>query len=459
MKNRIIGLFLAYMLLVVPMFVFADPAQPVDYVTEVTEVDISSFSGSTVSQDSEIYQAVYDRLYNTFLEKGGKANILDLHLAKNDTNQQLLQKAYIDAVYDHPELFYVRTWFRIWEIEYTDGTKFLYYIEPSYLDTTEQDAIDFDSKVTYILSENIENGMTDEEKLLAIHDYLVDTCSYAKPVGQDEAGNPVYSDTAFTAYGTIIEGTSVCQGYTLAYNLLINKLGIDCREVISNSMVHSWNMVRLGDNWYHVDVTYDDPTNMEMVNHAYFLLSDETIRERKHYGWSDDLPACTDKRYENGYEFNDARGGLYERFYFKDGAFWYSKDGNYYKVNKDLRSKASVDAADYVINPSTACSLLNPIYCDENGLVQDITVGNIGLSSLAVRNNLDKPVNSALYLAYYTENGILVGIDITSLEFDAETNCYIVDFDSTMPENAGYAKVFLFDADGSIRPLAGVLSI
>ena len=65
---------------------------------------------------------------------------------------------------------------------------------------------------------------------------------------------------------------------------------------------HTWNRIKLGGKWYHVDVTWDDPVPDQLgyAIHTYFLVSDAFLSstddgKRPHYGWKgygDDI-ACT----------------------------------------------------------------------------------------------------------------------------------------------------------------------
>ena len=67
----------------------------------------------------------------------------------------------------------------------------------------------------------------------------------------------------FNAYNALVEGCCVCQGYSLAYKYLIDKLNKDfnCEIITSKVNNHAWNMVTLDGKKYYVDVTWDDPTN------------------------------------------------------------------------------------------------------------------------------------------------------------------------------------------------------
>lgn len=101
------------------------------------------------------------------------------------------------------------------------------------------------------------------EKALYINDYLTRNCEY----------DTTYS--RYTAYDALVEKTAVCQGYALAYQILARKLGLSCEVVSSNSLNHAWNLVKIGEDYYHVDVTWNDPVadRLGRANHQFFLKS------------------------------------------------------------------------------------------------------------------------------------------------------------------------------------------
>ena len=121
-----------------------------------------------------------------------------------------------------------------------------------------------------IISE-IPNDFTDLEKVLYVHNYLDLHFEY---------------DTTYTirdAYNFLKQGKGVCQSYTYLFSYLMNKMGIECTEANDDTDLHTWNIVKLDGEWYHIDCTHDDPLNSceeDIYGHAsysHFLLSDETI--------------------------------------------------------------------------------------------------------------------------------------------------------------------------------------
>lgn len=112
------------------------------------------------------------------------------------------------------------------------------------------------------------NGFSRHEKLKSIHDYL--------------ANNLVYDDTIaepniFDAYGALVTGVCVCEGYAEAFKLLCDREGIPCITVIGtgNGGAHKWNMVQMEDGeWYTLDSTWDDQTSN--IYYSYFLIGSDT---------------------------------------------------------------------------------------------------------------------------------------------------------------------------------------
>lgn len=135
-------------------------------------------------------------------------------------------------------------------------------------DTTTLSATQLElfDKYCDILGTCTSNSYSDYENELAIHDYLVSNIEYG--VGEEGDNG---------AYGALIGGKAICSGYTEAFKTLMDMLGIENKVVkgITNGEDHGWNMVELDGDWYHVDVTWDDPVGgNESISHKYFNLTD-----------------------------------------------------------------------------------------------------------------------------------------------------------------------------------------
>ena len=181
----------------------------------------------------------------------------------------------------------------------------------------------------------ITDTMSDLEKMLYLHDYLVREVDYDL--------SDVFPGYVYRPEGVFVHRSAVCQGYAEAYSLLLTRLGYTSRVVSSSAMNHAWNMVLLDGTWYHVDVTWDDPTNGfdgdfcrgGYVRHDYFLKSDAEMRDLEHSGWSSTVTADVSGSYE-GYCFRDGEGMMNY------------KDGYWYYAQSDTIRRAKVDGSDAV---------------------------------------------------------------------------------------------------------------
>ncbi|MCR4588458.1 MAG: hypothetical protein K5682_08635 [Lachnospiraceae bacterium] len=126
------------------------------------------------------------------------------------------------------------------------------------------------------------DGMTDEMKARAVHDFLANTCQY--DVDNYYAGT--IPNRSYHPEGPMLYHVAVCQGYAEAYDYFLGLMGIECtictgRAYNGQSVgAHAWNRVTLNGNYYYVDVTWDDPVSyIPMVRQIYNLCTYEQISQ------------------------------------------------------------------------------------------------------------------------------------------------------------------------------------
>lgn len=100
-------------------------------------------------------------------------------------------------------------------------------------------------------------NLSDYDKIKEVHYWLVNNIEYDSNL---EAEEP------YSISGALTEGKAVCEGYARAFKYIMDGLGIPCVLVsgtATNSSglteSHAWNYVYLNDQWYAIDVTWDDP--------------------------------------------------------------------------------------------------------------------------------------------------------------------------------------------------------
>lgn len=130
-----------------------------------------------------------------------------------------------------------------------------------------------------LAAETVTDGMTDAERLRALHDALVRLCRY----DMEAAEQPVRDGATapFAADGALIDHKAVCSGYARAYAMLCEAAGLRTVYVSSERMNHGWNAVRLDGETYYIDCTFDDPVpdQGEYVSDRYFLRTADELAE------------------------------------------------------------------------------------------------------------------------------------------------------------------------------------
>lgn len=198
---------------------------------------------------------------------------------------------YVGLAYEHPELFYVKTQWG-WSIAYEGSTKVLsvfpsYSIDgkvipkgkiTEYMPQIQQQQAELTQKVEEITAQIGENW-TPLQKALYLHDYIATHGQY-DTISKVDVENKI-DERRRDAYGMLIDGIGVCQGYTMAYRLLLDRVGIKSSTVSSDIKNHVWNLIQIGDSWYHVDVTWDDPEEdrIGQSQHVYFCLSEDKLKD------------------------------------------------------------------------------------------------------------------------------------------------------------------------------------
>lgn len=81
-------------------------------------------------------------------------------------------------------------------------------------------------------------------------------------VVNDEIKNVASYDYKFknkdrqSAYGELVDKKCVCEGYTMAYELIMNDLGVKTTYKLNKNETHIWNKVVASDKY--VDVCWND---------------------------------------------------------------------------------------------------------------------------------------------------------------------------------------------------------
>ena len=120
-----------------------------------------------------------------------------------------------------------------------------------------------------------QDTMTTEEKIKAAHDYIINHSQY--DVARSDHNIIEYQSD--TAYGPLLQGYSLCGGYTDAMALFLNDLQLKNYKIASDS--HIWNGVYLNNEWLHLDLTWDDPITSDgsnLLEYRFFLIPTDMLK-------------------------------------------------------------------------------------------------------------------------------------------------------------------------------------
>jgi transglutaminase/protease-like cytokinesis protein 3 len=168
-----------------------------------------------------------------------------------------------------------------------------------------------DFRITNILSDILYGINKEADKIKKINDYLVQNTLYDVEVYNQVINNQYDSFTGRQQDALSVLGTryhfdpqydpaghyfAVCEGYSCAAAALLRAAGIETKYISSSSMNHGWNNVYTGGSWKFLDVTWNDPVNLETgfdggpysVSYKYYLLTSLNGINGDHYGGSTD---------------------------------------------------------------------------------------------------------------------------------------------------------------------------
>ncbi|MGE7914755.1 transglutaminase domain-containing protein [Lysinibacillus xylanilyticus] len=134
------------------------------------------------------------------------------------------------------------------------------------------------------------HGLSDLQKLQAAHDFIVLSAEYSKET----------EGSQYSPYTLLTENKGVCQAYALVLYRMLEMLGFEVQYVPGKvgEQLHAWVLVKLDNEWYHIDATWDDPLpdRKGEVRYKYFLISDRQLAQDHSWDYAS-LPAATSEAY------------------------------------------------------------------------------------------------------------------------------------------------------------------
>lgn len=233
---------------------------------------VSRFHYATLTHPQrQAYQQIYNNVFS-FPEK-----IQIPRIGEDELREVLLA-----VRYDNPILFFLDSTYT-YSLGANKSYVFPEYTVPAKTARAQTTAL---LQRARTLAETAATAETLFDRELVIHDGICGGCRYENGANADNA------------YGALVEGRAVCEGYSLAAKLVFDLTGIPAFTVRGTAaepgetpVKHMWNAVKPDADWYFLDCTWDDPVladGGEYVRHAYFNVDAETL-DRTHGDYT--LPA------------------------------------------------------------------------------------------------------------------------------------------------------------------------
>lgn len=239
--------------------------------------DIDSNTYVYFSSLNEAEQTVYKELYMGFTK-----HISTFSISTDDT--EMLFKCYSGLLLEHPEIFYIDG--------YSYRKEDCLVITPNYTmsKNTEMAYLQKCDNYANRAVSCIDKDASDYEKAIAVYDYIASHTTYGD-CNNDQ-----------NMLSVVKEGKSVCLGYSLMYQYILQRLGITSVVVTgtNSDITHAWNVIKINNKWYNSDVTWASQAysayvanyGKELVPHDYFLLSDIDISKDYSLSMSLFVPQC-----------------------------------------------------------------------------------------------------------------------------------------------------------------------
>ena len=310
-------------------YMWAELPEFISFVTEPCS-NIALFSADYNEDD------IIRKIYEGAAEQRSEITVSDSPLVEDSAltsseigkkTGEILADIILKVKYTYPEMYFVENGFTV--RRYTSGrvTVELNYSEG--IDNVQKRMRLYAAFKEDILS-LITEDMTDFQKAVTVHDYIVMNLKY---------------DTSYNVYDAVnmaLGGSGVCQGYAqMFYDICANELGMGCGFAVWNNKTpgeagHIWNVIKIDGKWYHTDATCDDPLFIDSetktlidaplrVSHNYFLVSDKKL---KSINPNDSIDReniecaveCSDTYYDENRPWDDSSSA---QIIVNDGAIYY----------------------------------------------------------------------------------------------------------------------------------------
>ena len=282
---------------------------------ESSSEDTEEIPEKEISQEESAYYYGYSTLgaeeQKVYRQLAAGIESFQEKIPVDAVSQEQLEKVMRVLMADHPEYFW------------TDGTSSYTYqelpgggvqnmeVQPEY-QVSSQEAQSLKSQIEATADQWIQGAPQGDtyERIKYVYETLIDRAEYQENSPENQNIRSVF-----------LEGKTVCMGYSKAAQYLLNRMGIFCTLVTGTvtgekPASHAWNLVRIGEQYYYMDVTWGNPgylnpvENDAYISYSYLCCNWDTLVPTHVPDDTIPLPSCED----DSYNYYRNKGRWYDTF-------------------------------------------------------------------------------------------------------------------------------------------------
>ena len=255
----------------------------VETITQIADGIDTDTPYKTLNFDTRFYpyygmlnereQCLYKQIY--YATTNFKQEIVPCVNLSSDDAEKVMNA----VMFDHPEIFWMGTGY-----QFTYSLNDIFTLLTFSYSFREEDCNAAKLQLEMVTSEILNgagNYATDLDKERYVHDYIIEHANYN--------GSNVFAGQ--NLYSALVDGSTVCAGYSRAFQYIMTRLGIPTYYCVGISEGdHAWNIIKINGEYYNVDLTWDDTGETTQ----YFNCSDQEIASSHvRSGLSVQLPQCS----------------------------------------------------------------------------------------------------------------------------------------------------------------------
>lgn len=308
------------------------------------------------TEEKKAYKRVYDGL---------KIRAFNIEVSVKLCLEQV-QEVYLKVLYDNPLFFYVNQ-----TVVKMTGKIGHWILLPEYL-YANREITTIINDIHRIVNRVAVKANTMRTNEFRLEKYLHDTLIKSVAYDYDALIKTDCYD-AYSIVGAFLENKAVCEGIAKSFKLLCNEFGIKCIVVLgkankegdfSGDDYHAWNIVKVDNESYHVDVTWDNlyDTDIQHISYDYFNLTTRDIL-LDHKPFESRLPMCNSTRLNYFYNtknivstYSEMAELIFLRLNENEIMFRASKDKGEFQVLEKLKE----DIASALMNAMVKTGTVKP---------------------------------------------------------------------------------------------------